>query len=313
MKRFRNILLVSAADGRDLAAVDRAASLARRNRARLTVCTVIDEIPAAAGMLITAIPTQEILAQAVDVQRERLEALAAPLREGGIGVAVKVAVGRPSMEIVRQVLRDGHDLVVMAAEGDLVGRLFGSTSLHVMRKCPCPVWVVKRTQTKPFMRILVAVNPDFSDPHRLDLCRLILDLASALARMENSELHVAHAWRLYGEDYIRIRGGLSAEQIREVKEAEKAQHKEGLDRLLGGSDVADLHPHVHLVEGSADRVVLDLVRDQGIDLLVMGSLGRTGIAGLFIGNTAEEVLNQVDCSVLTVKPEGFASPVSVDQ
>jgi nucleotide-binding universal stress UspA family protein len=77
--------------------------------------------------------------------------------------------------------------------------------------------------------------------------------------------------------------------------------------------VADLHPHVHLVEGSADRVVLDLVRDQGIDLLVMGSLGRTGIAGLFIGNTAEEVLNQVDCSVLTVKPEGFASPVSVDQ
>jgi nucleotide-binding universal stress UspA family protein len=50
---------------------------------------------------------------------------------------------------------------------------------------------------------------------------------------------------------------------------------------------------------------------QGIDLLVMGTVCRTGIAGFLIGNTAEEVLNQVDCSVLTVKPEGFETPVTL--
>jgi nucleotide-binding universal stress UspA family protein len=50
--------------------------------------------------------------------------------------------------------------------------------------------------------------------------------------------------------------------------------------------------------------------EQDIDLLVMGTVCRTGISGFLIGNTAEEVLNQIDCSVLTVKPEGFVTPVT---
>jgi len=41
----------------------------------------------------------------------------------------------------------------------------------------------------------------------------------------------------------------------------------------------------------------------------MGTVGRTGIQGFFIGNTAEEILNQVECSVLAVKPPGFQTPV----
>jgi len=57
--------------------------------------------------------------------------------------------------------------------------------------------------------------------------------------------------------------------------------------------------------------VIDLAAEHGIDLIVMGTVCRTGVAGFFIGNTAENVLQQVDCSVLTVKPEGFVSPVNL--
>jgi nucleotide-binding universal stress UspA family protein len=53
--------------------------------------------------------------------------------------------------------------------------------------------------------------------------------------------------------------------------------------------------------------------EEQIDLIVMGTVGRSGISGLFIGNTAEKVLQKVDCSVLAVKPEGFVSPVKLDQ
>ena len=45
----------------------------------------------------------------------------------------------------------------------------------------------------------------------------------------------------------------------------------------------------------------------------MGTVCRTGIAGFFIGNTAESILQQVDCSVLTVKPDGFVSPVVLER
>jgi nucleotide-binding universal stress UspA family protein len=49
-----------------------------------------------------------------------------------------------------------------------------------------------------------------------------------------------------------------------------------------------------------------------MDLIVMGTVARTGLGGLLIGNTAESVLQRVDCSVLAVKPEGFVSPVRLE-
>lgn len=54
-----------------------------------------------------------------------------------------------------------------------------------------------------------------------------------------------------------------------------------------------------------------LAAEHGIDLIVMGTVCRIGVAGFFIGNTAENVLQQADCSVLTIKPEGFVSPVKL--
>jgi len=48
-----------------------------------------------------------------------------------------------------------------------------------------------------------------------------------------------------------------------------------------------------------------------VDLIVMGTLSRTGIPGYFIGNTSESILSQVNCSVLTMKPPGFVSPVTL--
>ena len=51
---------------------------------------------------------------------------------------------------------------------------------------------------------------------------------------------------------------------------------------------------------------------EGIDLVVMGTVARSGIAGMLIGNTAERVLRKLPCSVLAVKPEGFTSPVRLD-
>ena len=58
-------------------------------------------------------------------------------------------------------------------------------------------------------------------------------------------------------------------------------------------------------------MILDHVETDGIDTVVMGTMGRTGIAGLLVGNTAESILKRVACSVLTVKPEGFVPPVSL--
>lgn len=313
MKRFKNIILVCNFDTKQHMAVERAVSLARQNKARLTVFNVVKDLPADVRMAITAIPPQELLELVIKDRQERVDAIVANMDKQGVDARSLVVTGTPFLEIIRQVLRDKHDLVILAAE-DKVGikkRLFGSTSMHLMRKCPCPVWVVKQAQTSPYTRIMAAVDPTTSSTESDSLNPLILQLAGSMASKEAEELHVIHVWHLFGERYVRIRG-MTEDEIQEARERERLLHRKYLNALLEQVDVTELKPHLHLIEGDPVERIPELVVEQGIDLLVMGTVCRTGISGFLIGNTAEEVLNQIDCSVLTVKPEGFITPVTLE-
>jgi nucleotide-binding universal stress UspA family protein len=64
-----------------------------------------------------------------------------------------------------------------------------------------------------------------------------------------------------------------------------------------------------LLQGYAEQLIPQQVEKTEADLLVIGSVARTGIQGFIMGNTAEEVLSNVKCDVLTLKPDGFVSPV----
>jgi len=311
MQRFKNILLVLNPETEGTAAVDKAAYLARRNGARLTLFSVLKEPPGLQGYSESV--AQRQLASATADRREWLRGLIVPFQDDSIDVVIDMVVGIPFLEIIRQVLREQHDLVITTAEEKkgIRARLFGATSMHLMRKCPCPVWVVKRAQTRPYARILAAVDTSACDPKQDSLNSLILQLASSMARKESGELHIIHVWHLFDEHYVR-NGGMTEKDVQEAKAQEKLQYKQRFDTLMSQVDVTDLKLHLHLIEGDPDERIPELVMEQGIDLLVMGTLCRTGIAGFLIGNTAEEVLNQVDCSVLTLKPEGFVTPVTLE-
>ena len=70
---------------------------------------------------------------------------------------------------------------------------------------------------------------------------------------------------------------------------------------------------MHFLEGDAYEIIPELAEEKKVDLVVMGTVARTGLPGFFMGNTAESILNQLNCSVLAIKPEGFVSPVMLDQ
>lgn len=293
------------------AALDKAVTLVRQNGGRLTLFSVLKKPPGIHGYSASAAHDQQVAA--VAARREWLRALTVPLQGDDIDVAINVAEGVAFLEIVRQVLREQHDLVITTAEEakGIRARVFGATSMHLIRKCPCPVWVVKRAQTRPHARILAAVDPSVSDPRRDSLNPQILELAGSMARKEAAELHIVHVWSLFGERYLH-NSGMTEKEFQETKAYEKEQHKQHFDILLNRVDVTDLKPHVYLVEGDPVEYIPALVADLDIDLLVMGSVGRVGIAGFLIGNTAEEVLNQVDSSLLTLKPDGFVTPVTLE-
>jgi nucleotide-binding universal stress UspA family protein len=303
MQRFTNILFVNDPVANSEPALRRAVQLARLNQAQLTIANISQELPASQNHL------QHVIRE---LQAEGLAAMLDDIEITGLEVKTCFLLGTPFLEIIKQVMRSRHDLVIKPAEGrGGVSRiLFGSTDLHLLRKCPSPVWIIKPSHIKPYARILAAVDPNPDEKSNVELNILILQLASSLARRENSELHIVHAWLMPHESILRSgRGNLPNFEIdRMVLETRKA-HKKWFDELLGQIHLHDSTPKVHLLKGEASDVLTTLAHEKRVELIVMGTVARTGIPGFFIGNTAEKTLASVDCSVLAVKPKGFTSPV----
>ena len=299
MKRFRNVLLVAGlGDGPVPGYVfDRALSLARRNEGKLTL---IDVFPTPA--LVTKALSRETLEHVLSGRRETLLRLAEAAQEEGVEVETDLVVGRPFLEITHRVQSFEHDLVMTDGGRDqAAGGLVDSTTMHLMRSCPCAIWVVRPQLGKRYTRILAAIDPDPTDPRRASLDRKIMELAVSLAKLEASELHVVHAWTLHA-----VPVG-SSEIWKRWEETARTEVKRRLCKFLAEYTL-DSDPQVHLVGGKPPLAISRLAGEKRIDLLVMGTVCRTGIRGFFIGNTAEGVLRRVDCSLLTVKPEGFVSP-----
>jgi universal stress protein E len=313
MQRFKNILLVIDGNTWSKEAFERASMLAKRDQARLTAIDVVEELPRGVRMQVKSMLSLDLQRIVTQERSKRLKKFIASQTQK-VKVRSKVLCGTPFLEIIRQVLRDRHDLVMVTAEGKsrLKEILFGRTTLHLMRKCPCPVWVMKPGSSERYARIMAAVDPDPFDPRRNALNTKIMDLATSLARREGSKLHVVHAWTAPAEAALRGGAGFMAEDVsRYVRDVWKT-HTKWLDVLLKKSDVkADKH-RVHLMKGEAGKVIPELAKRERIELIVMGTLSRSGVAGLLIGNTAEKVLYQVNCSVLTVKPEQFVTPVTLN-
>lgn len=319
MKRFKNILLVC--DERSIhdSVIGRAIWLAKANDARLTLVDVVEAAPGALASMYGALPgsrAYDVEYEVLEFHRERLARVAAPIKSEGIETTERVLQGIPFVELIVEVLRSKHDLVMKGAAGGAEGKslFFASTDLHLLRKCPCPVWVMKKSNRRQYARMLAAVDPDPTDVQRDSLNRQIMDLAMSLSSQDGSQLHVMHVWDLEGEDTLRNSGfsRVSQAEVDVLVEKKRERSQDGLNTLLLDYPDSGSGRQVHLLKGSAQRVIPDFAERKRVDLIVMGTVGRTGIRGLFIGNTAEAILNQVECSVLAVKPPGFETPVQLE-
>ncbi len=308
MRRFKNISLVYPCDDSTL---ERVVVLARENDAKVTLVQAIKND--SLGETLLQIGQKSVKLQDIIVQehKENLAEIANSLLAKGVAVEHQLLVGDAAIEITKDVLKNGRDLVIMTAEGELglKERIFGSTSSQLMRKCPVPLLVVKPGAGKEFKKILAAIDPVVSEPAHDTLNASILQLANAFAQGPEDELHVVHGWALLGESLILGRGGLSHAAIAEIYEVESKRRLHLLTEAVRKAEISRYIPHI--AKGEAAKVIPHFIDDIGVDLLVMGTVCRTGIPGFLIGNTAESILNLVHCSVLVVKPDGFVSPVTV--
>jgi nucleotide-binding universal stress UspA family protein len=306
MKRFKNILFFANPLDNVESALRQALSIYDLEESRITVIEVANDISSSfveAGIISDGL-RDEILAE----RRRNAGALVASV-DGSDQIEIKLLTGTPFIEVIQEVIRGNYDLLVKPSEGaGFLNRLLGSMDMQLLRKCPCPVWIVKPTSEHEHKTIIAAVDPDPNEVNA-GLNQMILELAASLSAHHNAELHVVAAWGL--RDEYALRSKQHQADLDQFRTDIKKATRRWLDELTTQYKADGVEFHAHLVEGHASDVILSEAKERSADMIVMGTVGRVGVSGYFIGNTAEKILTDIECSVLAVKPPGFQSPVSV--
>ncbi len=212
--------------------------------------------------------------------------------------------------IVRQVLATRADLLVKDTHHHppLARSIFSNTDWNLIRTCPCPLMLVKPGTRYPYKRIAAAVDPMHEHDKPTELDRVILDVAGELAKRCEAQFHVVHA-------FLPVSAAVCASAVPGAviypidisEEVIEQAHREALANLV---ETAGRKPdQIHMLAGRTNEVLQQLVAEQDIDLVVMGAVARNRLKRIFLGSTAERVLEHLDSDVLVVKAPGFSTPV----
>jgi len=227
-----------------------------------------------------------------------LARLVSEAHERGVGARASTVSERPWLDVLRRADRGEVDFVIVgkrdrsrADTPDLERRL-GTTSVALLQQCPVPV---------------LLVHPEAPDVPRCVLAATDLTpvgasavrLGAALARTFDAELHVVHAWQQTMQLTLAHTDEARHEEERRIDEHARSQIRRELDGAAA---------ELHVGCTSPERAILTCVERLSPDVVVMGSVSRTGVPGLLVGNTAERMRTRLDTSLLVLKPEGFAPP-----
>jgi len=325
MKRFKNILLITSQNDVKSPDIKRAVSLAKSNAATLTIADIVPGLPLMDRQVTPTPGIASVLSALAEKRLNELKLMAKELSDK-MDITPLVLQGTPYLEIIRIVMQQKFDLLIKISEPEesFTAKIFGSTDFRLLRKCPCPVWLLKPDALFSFHSILAAVALEtFDEDEDIDgLNKQILEMATSLALEESSELHIVHAFKIFGEDLLNLpmAGYLAGDEIREWMMSQRHDIEERFNHVtallkknLKDNNMEKLNPQFHLVAGDAQEVIQRMIKDNKVDLVIMGTVARSNLSGLLMGNTAENILNRISCSVLAVKPSSFTSPVKFDR
>jgi universal stress protein E len=288
-------------------ALDCAVRLCRQCDAHLQIVDVVSLRPDATAYLPVG-----ILEEIVRHRESQLSRIAQSFT--GLRIDSHALIGRPADALIKGVMRSGHDLLIRAHARDLSTRLpsmYGAVSMELFRKCPCPVWALGPADGSTSPGILAAVNAAGAGPEEQALNVKIIDCGLTIAELQQGSLTILQAHEAISKSILSPHA--SADVYFDYIDKTRKRVRDNLKELAASFGSRLNMARIEVREGVPEDVIPEFVVSEGIDLVVMGTVARTGISGLLIGNTAERLLQRLLCSVLTVKPDGFFSPVRVDQ
>jgi len=308
MKLIRKIIVATDSRLSDQNIVKTAFEIAKHHGASLMIVDVVQELNWAAKIVVKDV--DDVRAALRSTVTDQLTALAQPYLGQGVEVATKLLEGKTSVSIIREVMASECDLLIAVNKGKDSRNKgnFGQTAKQLLRNCPCPLLLTPRGVQPEFKHVTACVDTSTDDSLDAELNEKVYQAATAMSEQYKARLSVLHAWKMADEALMRAR--LDSESVDRYLEATYEYHKSQLSKFIKQYRAEGTEGDLHLIKGSAPEAIEIFTTEDNVDLVVMGTVARSGLFGMMIGNTAENMLENIQCSVLAIKPYSFKSSIT---
>lgn len=307
MEAYKNILVVVDPSTDEQKALSRAIEFASKTTTRITAFLSIYDFSYEMTTMLSS-DEREAMRQTVINDRkvwieERIKAIGASVEDINIKV---IWHNRPFEAVIDQVIDHGFDVVFKGThEHDkLKSVIFTPTDWHLLRKCPCPLLLVKDHSWPANGNILAAVNVGSDEDEHQSLNQIITEEAKHLANIISANVNLVNSFP-----------GTPVNIAIEIPEFDASQYNDTMlqhhkDAMAKHADTYGIdRERTFVKEGLPEDVIESLSQELDAELVILGTIGRTGLSAALIGNTAEHVIDRLNCDVLALKPAGYISPL----
>lgn len=311
MLNYRNILVFIDPTQDSQPALARAVDIAQKEReVKITLFLCCYDLSYEITSLSSNEERQAMQTIVIKENQERLVTLALPYQEQGLNINNQVVWhNRPFQAAIIEVLKNNHDLVIKSTHlhSKLSAILFTPTDWNLLRKCPVPVLLVKHHQWPENGNILCAIDcKSIQDEEHHQLNQQILTAAKIMAEMINANIHIVNA---YPSPPMNIMLELPEFDPINYEDGLKKFHQKTLNEYAQANNIS-AH-RTHLRQGLPEEVISDVAKEIDAELVILGTVGRSGLSATLLGHTAEQVIDKLDCDLLALKPQGFISPIKL--
>jgi nucleotide-binding universal stress UspA family protein len=288
---YDNILIPTNGVDEPAPSTERAIDLATRCDAAIHAVYVVES-----GRIPLQDGSQWVLDDLAGIGDEALDRIVKRAREAGIEtVETTTADGAPHHEILSYVDEHDVDLIVMGTHGrkGLDRYLLGSVTEKVVRASPVPVLSVKRSDASPrqieYTDVLVPTDGS-------EGAEAAVDHGIDFARMVDADVH-----GLYVTDVRATVPSADDGSQTAILELLESEGERAIEYVETAGREAGLDVTTSIVRGTPYAQIREYVVANDVDLIAMGTHGRTGIERYLLGSVAEKVVRTADVPVLTVQ------------
>lgn len=305
---YSRLLVVLDSENDQQHALARGIKLARLEQSSLTLFVSIYDFSYEMTTMLSGEERENMRISLVAERREWVQALLSKFDVRDLIIDIEVVWHhRPFEAIISYCIEGGHDLIIKGTRkhDKLQSVIFTPTDWHLLRKAPCTVLLVKEREWPPHGQIIAAVNASAEDESHQSLNERIIEAGKHMSDKLQAELHLINC---YPPAPLNMAIEIPEFDTSDYQANVRSYHQKSLANLAEQHTLAASSLHVR--EGLAEAQIPALAQEIDAELVVLGTIGRTGFTAALLGNTAEHVIEQLDCDVLAIKPAGFRSPLS---